>query len=507
MNLKKQIMKDKILVWMPREFYYFGIAKYLADNHDCDIYGITDAWNNEKFFLENQNFLKLKKIFYYRDAVKIDKNKKPDLNYLKLFEEKYGINLWQLTYMERLFYKFNPYYNYKKDEILSIIEQECIFFEKIIKEVNPEFLLIKLTDSHTSHLLAKIAESKKIKRLVLGPGRFSSQILFYGDVDSMSTILYPSEPPSNIGTENSLENFLEKKDPLKMILEYKNKLSSLTGLSKRIERFYNLFTNLGDSSYRNHYFYYNITRTNFLKTRLRLKFERRYTNYFVENNLPKNWTEEETPFVYYPLHSEPERAISIAAPYCTNQVEIITHIAKSLPIKYRLFVKDHPIMDLKGGRNVSFYKDIMKLPNVKLLHHNTNQEKLLKKCSLVITITGTSGLEAAFYNKPTITFGETPYSKLSWIYRITNLEDLPKIIRCALESKVDKNELRKYISYIDHNSFNVNLNSIISSFSVYFQNNDINEKDIKKALDENKKELEKIANLYVNKILEINKMN
>jgi capsule polysaccharide export protein KpsC/LpsZ len=238
---------------------------------------------------------------------------------------------------------------------------------------------------------------------------------------------------------------------------------------------------------------------------MRLKFKRRQTNHFVENNLPKNWTDKETPFVYYPLHSEPERAISIGAPYYTNQVEIVTHIAKSLPINYRLFVKDHPIMDLKGGRDVSFYKDIIKLPNVKLLHHNTDREKLLKKCSLVITITGTTGLEAAFYNKPTITFGETPYSKLSWIFRITNLEDLPKIIRNALKSKTDKNELRKYLSYLNYNSFNVDLNSIIASFGVHFQDNEINEKDIKEVLDENKENLQKIADIHVKKIQELKK--
>jgi capsule polysaccharide export protein KpsC/LpsZ len=160
-------------------------------------------------------------------------------------------------------------------------------------------------------------------------------------------------------------------------------------------------------------------------------------------------------------------------------------------------------MDLKGGRNISFYKQIMKLPNVKLLHHNTNREKLLKGCSLVITITGTTGLEAAFYNKPTITFGKTSYSKLSWISRVFDLEELPKIIRHALESKVDKNELRKYLSYMDYNSFNVDLNSIIASFSVHFRYNDINEKNFKEALDENKSEFQKLAKAYVKKIQEI----
>lgn len=496
-------MKEKFLVWFPYEYYFFGIAKYLADIYDCELFGITDVRKKEKQFFERQKFVNFKKIWYYRDEIRIEKSKKPDLNFLESFEKRTGINLWNIAYCDKEFYKFNPYYDYSFDEILSIIEQECLFFEKIIDETKPDYLLIGPTDAQHNYLLAKIAESKKITVLLLGPGRFKSQIIFFGDSDSMSTILSPSEPSSDLDTEYSLEKFLEKNDASKMISEYKDKLSTMNNLSKRLKRFYKLFSLLGDDSFRNHYFYYYMTRTKFLKTRLLLNLQRRYTNSFVENNLEKNWNEEEIPFIYYPLHSQPERAISIASPYCTNQVEIITHIAKSLPVNYQLFVKDHPIMDLKGGRNISFYKQIMKLPNVKLLHHNTNREKLLKGCSLVITITGTTGLEAAFYNKPTITFGKTPYSKLSWVSRVFDLEELPKIIRHALESKVDKNELRKYLSYMDYNSFNVDLNSIIASFSVHFRYNDINEKNFKEALDENKSEFQKLAKAYVKKIQEI----
>ena len=44
-------------------------------------------------------------------------------------------------------------------------------------------------------------------------------------------------------------------------------------------------------------------------------------------------------------------------------------------------------------------------------------------------------------------------------------------------------------------------------FSVHFQNNEINEKDIQEVLDENKIGLRKIANLYINKIREIKNIN
>ena len=45
--------------------------------------------------------------------------------------------------------------------------------------------------------------------------------------------------------------------------------------------------------------------------------------------------------------------------FYTNQIEIIRHIAKSLPIGYKLCVKEHPAMNTRGWRSVSDYKEIM----------------------------------------------------------------------------------------------------------------------------------------------------
>ena len=39
-----------------------------------------------------------------------------------------------IAYSERSFYKFNDYYKFSGDEILSILEQECRLFEKVLDE-------------------------------------------------------------------------------------------------------------------------------------------------------------------------------------------------------------------------------------------------------------------------------------------------------------------------------------------------------------------------------------
>ena len=65
---------------------------------------------------------------------------------------------------------------------------------------------------------------------------------------------------------------------------------------------------------------------------------------------------------------EPERTLLIDAPFHTNQLDIIKNLAKSIPINYKLFVKEHPSMAHREWRDVSFYKEILSLPNVVLIH-------------------------------------------------------------------------------------------------------------------------------------------
>ena len=88
---------------------------------------------------------------------------------------------------------------------------------------------------------------------------------------------------------------------------------------------------------------------------------------------------DQSPFVYFPLHIEQEQVLLISAPFYTNQIEIIRHVTKSLPVGYKLFVKEHPVMSTRGWRSISEYKEIMQIPNVVLIHPSLKSENLIKK--------------------------------------------------------------------------------------------------------------------------------
>ena len=119
---------------------------------------------------------------------------------------------------------------------------------------------------------------------------------------------------------------------------------------------------------------------------------------FLNKHLPTSVKHNEK-FIYFPLGVDEEHNLLIGAPFYTNQIETIRHVAKSIPINYKLYVKEHPSSATRNWKSVSDYKEIMNIPNVRLLHHSVPQSELFQNCSLVISAMGSSCLEAAFYGK------------------------------------------------------------------------------------------------------------
>ena len=59
-----------------------------------------------------------------------------------------------------------------------------------------------------------------------------------------------------------------------------------------------------------------------------------------------------------------------------------------MPIGYKLYVKESPVITARDGRKISEYKKLLSFPNLRLIHNSVNPFEILKKCSLVITIVG-----------------------------------------------------------------------------------------------------------------------
>lgn len=494
--------KDKILVYVHGWFIHFGIAKALQEKYPCDIFGIIDFDDKAKKFFDNQKIVDFTKYWHYKEHANVP-DTKPDMEYLKEFESKYSIDIWSIVYTDKSFYKYNDYYQFSPDQILSLIEKECKFFEQILDESKPDFYLTYHTQTHHENLLYEMCRSKNIRVLMLSPAKVSEKFMISQDGLLLDDFIEFS-PSGKFSSKQDLEKYLIENDAKK----YLDKIKKKSFESHKIERYKyvsKFFLNTDSSNYDTRYSNFGRSKYKIFQKKISRYFNRKFRRSFIENNLTKEIPTDQN-FVYFPLHYEPERVLLATAPFYDNQLAVVTSIAKSIPVGYRLFVKEHPMQGTIGWRDLSFYKYILNLPNVTFLHPSIGHDKILPNCSLVVTIAGTTGLEAAFHNKPTILFSDQIYSKLPFVYRISKLEELPNAIKKYLNKDVDYEQLGNLIEMLEENSVKFELDMVGADFSYRFgfkgpiMDAELDENKVISFLNDHKKVFDKLADEHIKKI-------
>jgi len=496
-------LTDKILFLIDGWFFNFGMTYYLQKLENFESYAIIDVDDKTRHFYEKQNLVKFNKVWYYLDSFNTKKII-PDLNYLSNFESKYKINLWSIIYNDREFYQYNKFHNFSYDEILLIIEQECRFFEQILDDIQPDFLSMYLPVSHHKQLLLKLAKRKGIKILMFTPVHFGGRMMISEEAAMPDKWNIHETFSSAKKTFEELENFLKNYDSSKAMANYKKAHFE----SHKLERYkavLRFFISKRSKSYNIRYSYFGKTRIKTLSDKFSRYLQRKSAESFMNEHSRKNLNDN-TNFIYFPLHSEPERALLIGAPYFTNQIPVIENIAKSLPMGYKLYVKDHPGQVVYGWRDISYYKKIMSLPNVELLHNSLTSTQIIPKSSLVISIGGTPGVEALFHKKPSIVFTDQLYSDLPSVYRLNNYEELPKAIELSLKKQVDVNDLANFVENIKKASFSFVINNLMEDFTIRFgfkgpiMDAFMPVEGVKSFLDDHSLEFKKLANEHQKKI-------
>lgn len=154
--------------------------------------------------------------------------------------------------------------------------------------------------------------------------------------------------------------------------------------------------------------------------------------------------DKQRPFVYFPLHVQPEFTTDVRAPFLANQIALIENISKSVPAGFQILVKEHPGM--KGERKINDYKPLTRLHNVQLLSPSIDSHELIRAAKAVLTITGSSAWEAILYGKPVIAFGPLYYGFYPLIHQCKAIMDLPRIISQAIaHSDSDHESLLKLV--------------------------------------------------------------
>jgi capsule polysaccharide modification protein KpsS len=358
--------------------------------------------------------------------------KNPNLEYLSKAEKKYGFiisDAWNISVQ-----RFDNRYKIPRKTLLCWFEYGIRKFEAFFKKNKLDYLVSYGPASYIMVLLYQIAKYYNVKILELTfsmlPNRFTIKdslgnnwITLESEYNKLKTRKLTKK---EIKLADEVIDLVHNK-PADCLRKYNEPLTSKI---KKYIHYADLVIRHGARPDLRYYLW-----------RVRAK----YYNHLFE--MPKKHEK----FVFFPLHYQPEISTSLYGKWWENQINLIQCISKALPVDYRLYVKEHPAD--YGRRPFHFAKEIKKLSNVRLIHPKADARKLIRRSSLILTITGTAGWEAMLLRKPVIVFGDTFYSLLKDVTKLENIEDLPKIIKNKLDVEGDLDRLRKFLVAIVNASY------------------------------------------------------
>jgi hypothetical protein len=358
---------------------------------------------------------------------------------------------------------------YTHEEIRSLVCHSLCKIEEFINEVDPEFVFGFAPVTLLEVLIIKYCQVKNIKILLLRSSKVDDRIVFYDNLYFLPSLITSKLNSEEFIESENIENaivYLQKiqnskitsyegaHDP-KLFFKNPSLVSLFNGFFSSLRIFIVKYKNLNSRTDKHIpnpiiNYYYNYIFKYFRIIKLKKFYRNKTLKVILENQN----------YGFFALHSEPEIALQINGRVFTNQIELVKNIALSLPINYKLLVKEHPRS--YGLRNINFYKDLIALPNVVLVDFKFSVSELIESSKIVFTISGNTGFEALIRKKPVIVFGlhDLTLFPNTMVRTVHNLYELSKNINSILlDYDFDIKFTLKYLALIYKYSTSVNLYS------------------------------------------------
>jgi len=138
------------------------------------------------------------------------------------------------------------------------------------------------------------------------------------------------------------------------------------------------------------------------------------------------------PRVLYAAHYEPEASVNpMGGKFYTN-FEALKYLEGVLPDSAVLIYKEHPVnlmnnsvgVEPEAGRNPVYYELIKNIKNIRFISAESENKAAIRSADIVVTITGTMGLEASIMEKPVVVFGSPWYSSCNNIISYNTINNL-----------------------------------------------------------------------------------
>ncbi|MFH1621476.1 MAG: hypothetical protein ABIB04_05350 [Patescibacteria group bacterium] len=454
---------------LQRRFAYIGhyMAKNLKEEYGVDEFCGYVYLRSSYDFLKKQTDIRYTALLLDEEIHERYKAEKVDPVYLDYLEKEFGLpNLWPYLTVDRLL-MFNqlvreyPYNQppFTHEEMLRILQVHAKAILKMFEDEKPDFLFCSVVGGIGSTMTWYIAKKLGIKTYIVLPTCIRNRYIISEDpctftsIDSKFNTLNIDASPAKSDAMEFLEAFrsepvpyFEKTTPTHQPVSRKQQLKFLNPAKAMdsLTTFLKGFKRHLSSPEKKDYSY--ISPWNYLRDMAK----RKVRNLIGNSDLYEPF-DPKGDFAFFPLHYEPEAALLLQAPFYTDQIGLIRQIARSLPVRFKLVVKEHPAM--AEFRPRSFYKKLKKIPNVRLINPGISGFSITPYAKLVTTITGSTGWEAVLLKKPVISFGHQFYNSLSMVTHCHEIEGLPRLIHQKLEHHIhDDRELLGYLTAIFEDS-------------------------------------------------------
>ncbi|MFH1841402.1 MAG: hypothetical protein ABH800_01410 [Candidatus Nealsonbacteria bacterium] len=447
-----KVMSNEIKICLPidkraSELGY-AIALLLKEKYEVKNFYDLACPRRDEEFLKFQKDIQYSPLFVREELEEKVKDEKLDLDYLKFLEKEYGVpNIWPYIAVDRRFMTNFPKLAYSEgaplcshEEMLKHLQVKFREISKALEEIKPDAVIFITIGKVEEQIVYWLAKKMGIKIIHIRPTRVKNRVVLADTCYDIFSGVNKFFDSIRSGSHRSDC----KEEAISFLKEFQEKPSQFTSYylpPKKKVPFFEKIIKAGG-------YFWQLRKDPFGYFKKKITRSKRKWKGFKGLFEEPNENEE---FAFYPLHLEPELATSLLAPFYMNQIALIQNIARSLPVHFKLYVKEHPNMVYK--RSLSYYKELRKIPNVKLINPAVQSIPLIKKAKIVLTITGTAGWEAVLFGKPVITFGQVFYNKLSIVERCQSIEELPLMIKKALENfNFKEDELIDFLSAIFEDS-------------------------------------------------------
>lgn len=429
--------------------YYVGMmAEFLSQMdgavEDCH-FVIGDRYHYE--WLRSQRLDRRVRVSYQHEALDpFSTSRRPSVERLVRFEERYGRpNLRRYVVAQRTI-RHLPY-----DRQLAYLQAYLEYFEALCDSDRPDVLITGTPDSLPFLVCHAVFSKNGVVPLIVIPARIPDR--FFVIDNDLEQVPGLSETYAMLKAGRLSAEDQELADAVREMYAVRRVRPSYVG-QKRVailpspSRLFAAYRR--SAAYDDRFFDRSLRENLVASITMRAKWP---AQFWSTRRLQSDRLAEEE-YVYYPLHYEPEFSIDILGTTLNEQLDVIDHVAATLPVGTRLYIKEHPNMFL-GSRPLNFYRRLARIHGVTLVDRRVDPHDLMLGSRGVVTIAGTSGFEALFHGRRIVVFGRAFYDVFSdGVSRVGGPEDVARSLQHLVKDEpVDAGLLDRFVVALYRRSY------------------------------------------------------